>query len=71
MKFTVTLIILFFGFCTFAQDQDSNYRTTKVAVKNSIVIDSVSINSSSFNIKTKDDISIDSTFYSVDFARQF
>jgi hypothetical protein len=69
MKFTLSLLILLFGFCAFPQDQNSNYRTIKVAVKDSIVIDSVSINSSSFLLRNKDSTIIDSTFYTIDFSK--
>ncbi|MBN4070154.1 hypothetical protein JYT76_00550 [Olleya sp. AH-315-F22] len=69
MKFTLTLFIFLFGFCAFAQDQTSNYKTKKVAVKDSIVIDSVSINSSKFLIRKKDKTILDSTFYKIDFAK--
>jgi len=44
-------------------------RTRKVPVKDSIVLDSVSINPLQFRITTKDSIAIDSTRYTVDFAR--
>ena len=69
MKYIVIFFIYSISFCAFAQDQTSNYRTKKVAVKDSIIIDSVSINSSLFLIKRKDNSVIDSTFYSVDFAK--
>lgn len=69
MKFIPTVFVLLFGFCAYAQDQSTNYRTKKVVVTDSIVIDSVSINSSSFLIKRKDNTVIDYTFYSVDFAK--
>ncbi|WNH08411.1 hypothetical protein [Thalassobellus suaedae] len=57
------------GFCGVSQNQSSNYRTIKVAVKDSIYIDSVSINSSSFSIKRKDKTNIDSTFYNINFGK--
>ena len=69
MKFILTLFSFLISFCALSQDQDSNYRTKKVAVKDSIVIDSVSINSNSFKIKRGDNTEIDSTFYTVDFAK--
>jgi hypothetical protein len=68
MKIKLTLLILLFGLCAFSQDQTSNYRAKKVAVKDSIVIDSVSINSSLFVIRHKDNSIIDSTFYNIDYA---
>ncbi|TGV02920.1 hypothetical protein [Flavivirga rizhaonensis] len=69
MKFIASILIFLIGFCGFTQEPVSNYKTIKVAVKNSIRIDSVSINSSSFSIRKKDNTIIDSTFYSVDFAK--
>jgi len=69
MKYIVTFIIFTIGFLGFGQDSSSNYRTIKVAVKDSIQIDSVSINSSWFSIKKKDDTNIDSTYYKIDFSK--
>lgn len=69
MKFFTCILIGLIGFCGFSQSQNSNYKTKKIAVKNSIQIDSVSINSNSFSIKRKDNTLIDSTYYSVDFAK--
>ena len=69
MKFTLTILILLSSFCAFAQEQTSTYRTKKVAVKDSIAIDSVSINSSFFLLKRKDLTLIDTSYYSVDFAK--
>ena len=69
MKFILPLLFLLFGFCAFAQDQTSNYRTKKIAVIDSIVIDSVSINSSRFELRKKDNTIIDSSFYSIDFSK--
>ena len=68
MKITVTFLMLVLSSLGFSQEQNANYRTKKVAVKDSIVIDSVSINSSRFSIKRKDGSLIDSTYYKVDFA---
>ncbi|MBE9488888.1 MAG: hypothetical protein IMY67_01220 [Bacteroidetes bacterium] len=69
MKFTLTLLIFLLGFCAFSQDQTSNYRAKKVAVRDSIVIDSVSINSSKFLIREKNNALLDSSFYTVNFAK--
>jgi len=44
-------------------------RTKKVAVRDSIVLDSVSINPANFKITTKDGTRIDSTQYSIDFGK--
>ena len=69
MKFTLSLFIFLFGVCVFAQDQPSNYITKSVAVSDSIVVDSVSINSSKFLVRKKDETVIDSSFYNVDFSK--
>ncbi|PNQ75024.1 hypothetical protein C1T31_02490 [Hanstruepera neustonica] len=69
MKLTATLLLFLIGFCALAQDQNSNYKSKKVAVSDTIVIDSVSINSSFFSIKTKDSSFVDTSFYEIDFAK--
>ncbi|MFD2543192.1 hypothetical protein ACFSSB_12740 [Lacinutrix gracilariae] len=69
MKFTYFLLMFLIGFTALAQDQESNYKTKKVLVQDSIAIDSVSINPSYFTIKRKDNTIIDSTYYAVDFAK--
>ena len=69
MKSILLLFMLFFGFYVFAQDQKSNYLTKRVAAQDTIRIDSVSINSSYFNLKDTSGNTIDSTFYSIDFAK--
>ncbi|WP_372756847.1 hypothetical protein [Mariniflexile sp.] len=67
MKFIICLLIFFIGFYGLAQN--SNYRTKKVAISDTIVIDSVSINSNFFSIKLKNNSIIDSSFYKVDFGK--
>ncbi|CAH8284463.1 hypothetical protein EV196_101290 [Mariniflexile fucanivorans] len=67
MKFITCLFIFFMGFC--AMSQNSNYRTKKVAINDTIMIDSVSINPNYFSIKTKNDSVIDASFYKVDFGK--
>ena len=56
-------------FCAFAQEETSNYRTKTFAVKDSIKIDTVSINSSYFILKRKDKTTIDSSLYKIDFSK--
>lgn len=69
MKFFIGLLIILVSFCGFSQSQNSIYKTKHVAVKNTIKIDSVGINSNSFSIRKKDKTIIDSTYYSVDFTK--
>ncbi|MFK7833574.1 MAG: hypothetical protein AB8B52_09875 [Winogradskyella sp.] len=69
MKFTLLFLLLLSCFLGYSQEQDRNYRQKKVAVKDSILIDSVSINPSRFVVKTKALKILDSTLYTVDFAK--
>ncbi|GGD22710.1 hypothetical protein GCM10011368_25960 [Hyunsoonleella pacifica] len=56
------------SFGSFSQNQNPKYKTKKVAIRDTIFVDSVSINSSWFSIKPKDDNIIDSSFYKIDFS---
>ncbi len=69
MKCFSFIFLVLIGFCGIAQNQTSNYKTKKVAVKDTIQVERVSINSKVFSIKTKGNKLIDSTFYSVDFGK--
>ncbi len=69
MKFTLLLFTFLFSACVFAQDKPSINVTKRVAVSDSIVIDSVSLNSSKFLIRKKDQTVIDSSFYKIDFGK--
>ncbi|WP_027138287.1 hypothetical protein [Gaetbulibacter saemankumensis] len=69
MKFIAYLIILFIGFSGFAQNPISNYRTKKVALNDSIVIDRVSINPNYFSISINNGVILDSSYYFVDFSK--
>jgi len=61
-------LTLLFSFLTYAQETTSNYRIKKVAIADTIVVDSVSINSSKFILKRRDKTVIDSTLYSIDYT---
>ncbi len=69
MRNTLLFLLIICSFLGFTQENSSNYRKKCVAVKDSIVIDSVSINPSKFLIKTKDNKVLDSTLYTIDFAK--
>lgn len=69
MKFKTFLVVFFFGLCAIAQNQNSNYKTKKVVVKDSILVDSVSINSNYFIIKRKDNTVIDTSYYVINFPK--
>ncbi|WP_298898442.1 hypothetical protein [uncultured Psychroserpens sp.] len=69
MKIAISLMCFMMSFCALAQEEQSNYRTKKVAVRDSIKVDTVSINSSWFILKRKDKTTIDTSYYKVDFAK--
>ncbi|WP_422106961.1 hypothetical protein [Winogradskyella sp.] len=69
MKKALFLFLLCISFWGYAQEKTSNYRKKRFAVKDSIQIDSVSINSSKFLVKTKEGQVLDSTLYSIDYAK--
>jgi hypothetical protein len=55
--------------CALAQEQGSNYKSKTVAVKDTIIIDSVSINPLKFSVRFKNNILIDTSKYIVDFSK--
>jgi len=57
------------GCSAFAQEPISNYRSKKVVVRDSIKVDTVSINTNSFILRRKDNTIIDSSYYRVDFSK--
>ncbi|NRD19137.1 hypothetical protein HNV08_03680 [Winogradskyella eckloniae] len=69
MKKSLLFLVLLSAFWGFSQEQDPVFRLKKVVVTDTITIDSVSINPSRFKVKTKDNILIDSSLYSVDFVK--
>jgi len=69
MKNSLLFLLLLFSFWGFSQEKSSNFRKKRFAVKDSILIDSVSINPTRFLIKSKNNKILDSTLYSIDFAK--
>jgi len=69
MKIAVSLLMFCCTFLGFSQERNSNYKIKRVAVAESIIIDSVSINPSKFVVKTIDDKILDSTSYTIDFSK--
>ncbi len=69
MKTTLYVLVFLLGFLSFAQETTSNYRAKKIAVSDTMVIDTVSINSSKFTVKRKNGSVIDSTKYTIDFTK--
>ncbi len=69
MKFYLLISFLFVAAIGHAQDISSNYREKKVKVKDTVVLDSVSINSKRFAILDKDGNSPDPFSYRIDFKK--
>ncbi|WP_299225392.1 hypothetical protein [uncultured Psychroserpens sp.] len=69
MKIAISLVCFIMGCSTFVHGQASNYRTKKVAVRDSIKVDTVSINTNSFVLRKNDNTIIDSTYYDIDFSK--
>ncbi|MDP5157426.1 MAG: hypothetical protein NWQ07_02465 [Flaviramulus sp.] len=68
MKIFTYLLWFLISFCGFSQEQNPNYKIKKVAIKDTIKVDSVSINPSLFSVKTKNNNIIDSSFYDINFS---
>lgn len=69
MKHTLLFLLLLSSFLGVAQENAGNYKKKRLAVKDTIKIDSVSINPSKFVVKTKDGKILDSTLYVVDYSK--
>ncbi|QIE59590.1 hypothetical protein G5B37_08445 [Rasiella rasia] len=67
MKYFLILILCCIASVAVAQEGTSNYRTKKVAVTDTIQIDSVSINPSYFRVENKEGEVIDASQYAIDF----
>ena len=68
MKHCFTIFIFLSVVFAFGQDQDAFLVKKTIAVKDTIKVDSVSINSNFFELKTKSNQVLDSTYYAIDFA---
>ncbi|WP_400076290.1 hypothetical protein [Winogradskyella sp. R77965] len=69
MKNTLLFLLILSSILGFSQENSTNYIKKRIAVKDSILIDSVSINPSKFVVKTKNNKVLDSALYSIDFAK--
>lgn len=69
MRSILLIVFIFSGFFAFSQEIQSNFSSLKVAVKDTIVIDSVSINPARFELLDKNNIIIDTSAYTVNFEK--
>ncbi len=69
MKFTCVFFFLLLATAGFAQDIKSNYREKKIAIADTVVLDSVSINPIKFSIVDKKGNALNSFSYKADFEK--
>lgn len=69
MKLRLLYLFMCLPFFVLAQEESSNLVTKRFAVRDSIRIDSISINPSQFVLKNKAGQLIDSSFYDIDFSK--
>ena len=69
MKKTLLFVLMLCSVLGYTQEKTGNYKKKRVAVKDSIKIDSVSINPSKFIVKTKDGKVVDTTLYTIDYVK--
>ena len=69
MKIAITFLCLLLSLALYAQEPSTNYKTKIFAVRDSIQVDTVSINPSWFIIKTNGGKTIDTSFYSIDYSK--
>ncbi|NCT17132.1 MAG: hypothetical protein GW771_02705 [Flavobacteriia bacterium] len=69
MKHCLIAFFFLFGMSAYSQDVSGNYRSIKVAVQDTIVIDSTSINPIQFELFDKNGVAIDTSKYRVNFAK--
>lgn len=71
MRFLLSLLVFFSGLLVYSQESSGNFRSVNVAVKDTIVLDSVSINPARFEILDKNNVAIDTSAYSVHFEKGY
>lgn len=69
MKYFLFVCFLLFAAIGSAQDITSNYRKVKVAVRDTVVLDSAGINPKRFNISDEDGVSPNPFTYRIDFKK--
>src|SRR5690554_1616437 len=69
MRFSLFIVFFFLTVVGFAQDATSNYRKVKVAVKDTVVLDSAGINPKRFQISNETGASPNPFTYRIDFKK--
>lgn len=71
MRFLLSLLVFCSGLLVYSQEPSGNFRSVNVAVKDTLVLDSVSINPARFEILDKNNVAIDTSAYSVHFEKGY
>jgi hypothetical protein len=71
MRFFLTVLVFLSGFLVYSQEPSGNFRSVNFAVKDTIVLDSVSINPVRFEILDKNIVAIDTSAYRVNFEKGY
>lgn len=69
MKYCFLVFVLLVPLLAYTQDNTSNYRTERFAVRDTIVLDSVGINPAQFQITTKDGTPLPESRYTVNYEK--
>lgn len=69
MKNLLLFLLCLYSLSGITQENKNNYKIKRVAVKDSIVIDSVSVNPNRFVVRTKENKVIDTAMYVIDFSK--
>jgi hypothetical protein len=71
MRFLLAVLVFCSGFPVHSQEPSGNFRSVNLAVKDTIVLDSVSINPVRFEILDKNNVVVDTSAYSVNFEKGY
>lgn len=71
MRYLVLVILLFFNAPSWGQDIGSLFKIKKVAVRDSVQIDTLSINSSYIKVKTFNQSLVDTSLYEVNYSKAY
>jgi len=71
MRFLLTVLVFCSGFLVYSQEPSGNFRSVNFAVKDTIFLDSVSINPVRFEMLDKNNIVVDTSAYRVNFEKGY
>ena len=69
MRIITLLFLILLSTSLYAQDGLGTIKTKKLAVRDSIIVETVSINPTQFQLRDKEGVAIDTSFYKMDFSK--